>query len=76
MAEKRTGRQEPTASRVLPYEKTLGQEAIDLYEHGGKESYPWQQLQIFDMMAVNDEGLWIHTRYGFEVPRRNGNCTA
>lgn len=72
MAEKRTGRQEPTASRVLPYEKTLGQEAIDLYEHGGKESYPWQQLQIFDMMAVNNEGLWIHTRYGLEVPRRNG----
>lgn len=72
MKEKRTGRQEPTASRVLSYEKTLGPEAIDLYEKKEKTSYPWQQLQIFDIMAVNDEGLWIHTRYGFEVPRRNG----
>lgn len=72
MAKDRTGRQDPTASRVLGYEKTLGQEAIDLYEKRDKSSYPWQQLQIFDIMAVNDDGLWIHTRYGFEVPRRNG----
>ena len=69
---KKTGRQEPTASRVLTYEKTFGQEAIDLYEKKGKQSYPWQQLQIFDIMAVNKDGQWIHTRYGFEVPRRNG----
>lgn len=72
MAKNRTGRQEPTASRVLRYEKTLGQEAIELYEKRDKTSYPWQQLQIFDVMAVNDDGLWIHTRYGLEVPRRNG----
>ena len=68
----RTGRQEPTSSRVLRYEKTLGKEAIDLYEVRDKVSYPWQQLQIYDIMAVNDDGQWIHTRYGFEVARRNG----
>ena len=72
MKDKRTGRQEPTSSRIVPYEKTLGQEAIDLYEKKEKGSYPWQRLQIFDIMAVNDEGLWTHTRYGFAVPRRNG----
>ena len=72
MKEKRTGRQEPTQSHVIPYSKTLGQDAIDLYEKKEKESYPWQQLQVFDIMAVNGDGLWIHSRYGLEVPRRNG----
>lgn len=72
MTEKKTGRQEPTQSHVLPYEKTKGQEAIELYEKKDKESYPWQQLQVFDIMAVNGDGLWIHSRYGLEVPRRNG----
>lgn len=70
--EKRTGRQEPTQSHVLPYEKTLGPEAVMLYEQNQKVAYSWQQLQIFDIMAINDDGQWIHTRYGFEVPRRNG----
>ena len=30
--EARIGRQTPTTSVVLPYDVTLGQEAIDLYE--------------------------------------------
>ena len=68
----RIWRMQRRSSSVLRYEKTLGQEAIDLYEVRGKVSYPWQQLQIYDIMAVNDDGQWIHTRYGFEVPRRNG----
>lgn len=25
-----------------------------------------------DIMAVNDEGLWVHTKFGYSVPRRNG----
>ena len=35
MAEPRKGRQTPTQSVVLPYLKTKGQEAIDLYNSTG-----------------------------------------
>ena len=27
---------------------------------------------MYDLMAVNDEGLWVHTKYGNAIPRRNG----
>ena len=72
MTQDRKGRQEPVISHVLPYEKTRGSEAIALYNQGGKTAYPWQELQIYDIMAVNGDGLWTHSRYGFSVPRRNG----
>lgn len=71
MTEIRIGRQEPTVSHVIKYEQTRGAEAIALYNHN-KKAYPWQELQIYDIMAVNEDGLWVHSRYGFEVPRRNG----
>ncbi len=32
----------------------------------------WQQLLQCDIMAVNDDGLWMHQKYGYSVPRRNG----
>ena len=35
MAEKRIGRQTPTISYILPYEKTLSDEAVNLYELSG-----------------------------------------
>ena len=61
MAEpKRLGRQTPTKSVVLPYEKT------------GRQAQDWQKLLIYDILAYNDEGLWIHTKFGYAVPRRNG----
>lgn len=72
MDESRIGRQTPTQSIVIPYEKTLGQEAIDLYAETGNELLEWQQLLEYDIMAVNDDGLWIHQKYGYSVPRRNG----
>ena len=27
---------------------------------------------MYDILAVNEEGLWVHTKYGYAVPRRNG----
>ena len=27
---------------------------------------------VYDILAENDEGLCIHTKYGYSVPRRNG----
>jgi phage terminase large subunit-like protein len=32
----------------------------------------WQELLIYDMMAVNEDGLWVHSKFGECVPRRNG----
>lgn len=72
MVEKRLGRQTPTQSVVIPYTKTRGQEAADLYAQTGNTLLEWQQLIQCDLMAVNDEGLWVHQKYGYSVPRRNG----
>lgn len=72
MGEPRRGRQTPTRSVVLPYEQTYGQEAIDLYNSTGRTAQEWQEIQMFDILAVNEDGLWVHTKYGYAVPRRNG----
>ncbi len=68
----RYGRQRPTTSVVLPYTETHGQEAVDLYNASGRTAQPWQELLCFDILAVNEDGLWVHTKFGYEVPRRNG----
>ena len=72
MGEIRRGRQTPTQSVVLPYTSTRGQEAIDLYNSTGRTAQEWQELLLADLLAYNEEGLWIHTKYGYAVPRRNG----
>ena len=70
--EARKGRQTPTTSVVLPYERTLGQAAIDLSEKTGRTAMEWQKLIVSDIMARNDEDLWVHSKFGYAVPRRNG----
>lgn len=72
MEELRKGRQTPTASVVLPYEKTLGQEAVEIYNSTGRTCQEWQALLLYDLLAVNEEGLWVHPMGGYSVPRRNG----
>lgn len=72
MAEVKTGRQTPTQSVILPYSETKGQEAIDLYHETGNDLLEWQQLLACDIMATNEEKLWVHQKYGYSVPRRNG----
>lgn len=72
MAEIRKGRQTPTKSIILPYTETRGQRAIDTYNSSGRVAQEWQELLIYDMMAVNEDGLWVHTKFGECVPRRNG----
>lgn len=68
----RTGRQEPTTSFVLPYTVTDGQLAVDLYEMTGRTAMEWQKILIYDILARNEDNLWVHTRIGYAVPRRNG----
>ena len=68
----RIGNQIPTQSVVLTYDESLGFEAVDLYNMSGNVCLEWQALMLNDIMAVNDEGLWVHTKFGYSVPRRNG----
>lgn len=68
----RYGRQSPTSSVVLPYTDTLGERAIELYRQTGRTPQPWQEALVYDIRAINDDGLFTHTKFGYEVPRRNG----
>ncbi len=72
MPETRKGRQTPTQSAILPYTDTKGIEAAELYNTCGRTAIEWQELLICDIMAVDDDGLWVHQKFGFSVPRRNG----
>lgn len=66
------GNQIPTISRIHEYENSLGQQCIELYNSTGRKAQEWQELLISDILAVNDDLLWTHTKYGYSVPRRNG----
>ena len=72
MSDKRIGKQFPTQSLVLPYEDTRGGEAILLYNQSSRKLLEWQEAQLYDIMAVNEDGLWTHIKYGYSIPRRNG----
>ena len=65
-------RQTPTQSLILPYFKTGGPEAIKLYEASEREAMEWQRLLTNDILAINDDGLWVHTKFGYAISRRNG----
>jgi hypothetical protein len=70
--ETRIGRQTPTAAVVLPYRHTHGAQAVDLYAQTGRTAQEWQANLLYDMLAVDDGGLFVHTKWGYSVPRRNG----
>lgn len=72
MAEERIGRQTPTTSVVLPYTKTLGADAVALYEKTGRKAQEWQKLLLYDIMGRSEDDLWMHDRFGWAVPRQNG----
>jgi len=68
----RIGEQTPTRSLILPYDKSLGDEAIELYEKSGRTAFDWQRFIINAILAKNDDGLWTHMQFGYAVPRQNG----
>jgi phage terminase large subunit-like protein len=72
MAQKRIGRQEPTSKYFQPYEKSLYKEAVELYEKSGRKVFEWQAYLLERMMALNEDELWAHTKFGYAIPRRNG----
>ncbi len=74
MVRKKYGNQLPTQSVILPYVKkrSLSKEAIEIYEKTGLSSYIWQKKLLEAMMAVDKKGLWVHQKFGYSIPRRNG----
>lgn len=68
----RIGNQYPTQSFIIPYDKTNGDDAIKLYEKSGKTAQEWQSLLIADILALNEDDLYTHSRFGYSLPRRNG----
>ena len=70
--EKRIGNQIPTQSFIIPYTKTFGQEATDLYNKSSKTAQEWQTNLLNDILAYNEDGLFVHTKFGYSLPRRNG----
>ena len=74
MARKRIGSQDPTQKLILPYQKskTKVKETIELYEKTGRKAQKWQSSLIQHITAVNKHGEWVHSSFGYSVPRQNG----
>lgn len=72
MADERIGCQTPSQAFVLPYELTDGARAVEIYNSTGYKAQEWQELLLYDILAFNDDGLWVHTSFGYSLPRRNG----
>src|SRR5690625_5497995 len=66
------GEQTPTKSLILPYDESLGDEAIELYEKSGRKAFDWQKFIVNAILAKNNQGLWTHMNFGYSVPRQNG----
>ena len=50
------GRQTPTRSVVLPYEKTKGAQAVKLYNLTGRKAQEWQELMLYVFSAAESNG--------------------
>ena len=74
MARKKLGNQNPTQSVILKYVKknSKAKEAIELYERTGLSCYSWQRNLLTPLMAVDKDSLWVHQKFGYSIPRRNG----
>lgn len=72
MEEVRKGLQTPTQSVILAYEETNGKKAIELFNKGRHKLMEWQENLINPILAIREDGLYVHQKFGFSVPRRNG----
>jgi phage terminase large subunit-like protein len=74
VARKRYGNQIPTQAVLLPFVKkrSLAKEAIEIYEKTGLSCYTWQKKLLEPVMALDKKGLWVHQKFGYSIPRRNG----
>ncbi|MEQ7274638.1 terminase [Enterococcus thailandicus] len=68
----RFGNQHPTQSVILPYDKSMSQRAIDRYQKTGRKCYEWQVNMLDPMLAIDEDELWVHQKFGYSISRRNG----
>ena len=72
MAKKKIGNQKATQSLLLSTKNSDYKEAIELYERSGRKSLKWQTNLLKAILSKTKKGLWVHTKFGYSVPRRNG----
>lgn len=72
VARKRIGNQVPTASVFISNRNSTFKEAVEIYEKSGRKAQKWQINLLKPMMAKTSKGLWVHTKFGYSLPRRNG----
>lgn len=68
----RIGNQEPTKSKIIPFDVTKSDEAIEIYRKSQRDVYEWQEALLQPMLALNADNLWVHMKFGLVVPRQNG----
>ena len=68
----RIGNQTPTQSVILPGKKSRGASAVKLYESSRRKAIKWQKDLVRSIMLVGSDGLWVHQKFGYSLPRRNG----
>lgn len=62
----------PTQSVYLDGVESPFEKAVEWYEKTGRRALQWQKSLLQQIMTLNEEGLWTHTKFGYSVPRRNG----
>lgn len=68
----RKGNQKPTKSLILSTRNSLHEEAISIYEKSERKAQVWQKNLLKAILSRNKKGLWVHTKFGYSLPRRNG----
>lgn len=68
----RVGSQIPTFRYAENYSKTEGDYAVALSQSYALPPHPWQELILKDWLAVDENGVLIHSYCILEVPRQNG----
>lgn len=72
MARNRIGNQTPTQATFISNRNSKYKDAVELYEKSGRKAQKWQINLLKPLMAQTSKGLWVHTKFGYSLPRRNG----
>lgn len=72
MSKKKIGNQKPTQSLILSTKNSDYKEAIEFYERSGRTAQKWQIELLKAILSKTKNELWVHTKFGYSVPRRNG----
>lgn len=68
----RLGNQKPTQSLFLPFKRSKYKKAVEIYNKTNRTCQKWQEYLLKNLLSINSDGLWTHTKFGYSLPRRNG----